>query len=223
MEVKKNPNADLTRKTSFFFSVGLLVTMSIVLTAFEWKQHESKIEELVQRNVDAIDDMNVLATVIPPPQPPPVVKAIVIKEVEDNEELEEEMPSINIEVTGLTAMPEIKIVPVDEPEETEEIFRFVESPATFDGGLNAFYKLVGEKIKYPVQARRMGIYGKVNVEFVIDKDGTIIDAVALNKIGGGCDEEAIRVIKSSPKWNPGKQRGKAVKQRMVLPITFALN
>jgi len=224
MEVKKNPKADLTRKTSFFFSIGLLVTMSIVLTAFEWRQHELKIEDFVQRNIDVFDDMDVLATEIPPPPPPAVVKVPIIVEVEDTEEIEDAMPAINIEVSSLTALVPVTVTAVvDEPEVTEEIFRFVESPASFDGGLNAFYKFLRDKIKYPPQARRMNIEGKVYVEFVIDKDGSIIDAVALNSVGGGCDEEAVRLVRNAPKWNPGKQRGKPVKQRMVISVIFALS
>ena len=77
-------------------------------------------------------------------------------------------------------------------------------------------------MKYPSQARRMGIEGRVFVEFIVDKDGTLTNVKAIKGIGAGCDEEAERVIKNHPKWNPGKQRGKAVKQKIVLPITFKL-
>jgi protein TonB len=86
----------------------------------------------------------------------------------------------------------------------------------------AFYKYVGDKIKYPPQARRMGIEGRVFVEFVIGKDGTLSEVRAIKGIGAGCDEEAVRIVQSSPAWNPGKQRGKPVKQRYTLPIIFKL-
>jgi protein TonB len=82
--------------------------------------------------------------------------------------------------------------------------------------------MVSDKMKYPAQARRMGVEGKVFVQFVIGKDGAISDVKVLKGIGAGCDEEAIRVVQSSPSWNPGKQRGKAVKQRYTLPIIFKL-
>jgi protein TonB len=71
-------------------------------------------------------------------------------------------------------------------------------------------------------ARRMRVEGKVFVEFVIGKDGQITDVIVIKGIGAGCDEEAVRIIQSSPPWNPGRQRGKPVKQRMVLPIIFKL-
>jgi protein TonB len=77
-------------------------------------------------------------------------------------------------------------------------------------------------MKYPAQARRMGVEGKVFVQFVIGKDGSINDVKIIKGIGAGCDEEAARVMQSAPPWNPGKQRGKAVKQRYTLPIIFKL-
>ena len=78
-------------------------------------------------------------------------------------------------------------------------------------------------MKYPSQAQRMGLEGKVFIEFVVGRDGSIADVKVLRGIGAGCDEEAIRVLKKSPNWSPGKQRGRPVRQRMVLPITFKLN
>jgi protein TonB len=78
-------------------------------------------------------------------------------------------------------------------------------------------------MKYPAQARRMGIEGKVFVEFVVDKDGTLTEVKTVKGIGAGCDEEAVRVIQSAPKWKPGKQRGRPVKVRMILPIIFKLS
>ena len=107
-------------------------------------------------------------------------------------------------------------------EVAEEIFTIVEEPAAPVGGMEAFYKFVRKNLKYPSQARRMGIEGKVYVQFVVDKDGTITDVKAVKGIGAGCDEEAVRVINKSPRWNPPKQRGKPVKQRIILPITFQL-
>jgi len=69
----------------------------------------------------------------------------------------------------------------------------------------------------------MGIEGKVFVEFVIEKDGSITDVKAIKGIGAGCDEEAVRILQSAPNWKPGKQRGKPVRQKMVLPISFKLS
>jgi protein TonB len=91
--------------------------------------------------------------------------------------------------------------------------------------MNAFYKYVARKMegKYPAQARRMGIDGKVFVQFVVNRDGSIQDVSVVKGIGGGCDELAAKVIQESPAWNPGKQRGNAVRQRMMIQITFKLD
>ena len=107
-------------------------------------------------------------------------------------------------------------------EESDEIFIVVEEFATPKGGMQAFYKKDGEKIKYHEQPRRQAIDGRVFVEFVINKDGSLSDVKAIKGIGAGCDEEAVRIIQSAPAWNAGKQRGKAVKQRYTLPIIFKL-
>ncbi len=114
------------------------------------------------------------------------------------------------------------IAPVVEEENVDEIFSVVEETAEPKGGMPAFYKYVGEKIKYPAQARRMGVEGRVFVEFVVNRDGSIVDVRAIKGIGAGCDEEAVRIVQSAPSWKPGKQRGKPVRQKMVIPIIFKL-
>ena len=108
-------------------------------------------------------------------------------------------------------------------EEVDEVFTIVEDQPAFPGGNAAFYKFVGSNMTYPSQARRMGIEGRVFVQFVVDKDGSVTEVKAVKGIGAGCDQEAERVLKTSPKWTPGKQRGRSVKVRMVLPIIFKLN
>ena len=102
------------------------------------------------------------------------------------------------------------------------IHDIVESMPSFEGGITEFYKFVGNNLKYPAQARRMGIEGKVFVHFIIDKDGSLSDIKVVRGIGAGCDEEVVRIVQKSPKWNPGKQRGRPVRVRMMLPITFKL-
>jgi TonB family protein len=97
-----------------------------------------------------------------------------------------------------------------------------EETASPSGGMPGFYSLVGQNIKYPKSARRLGIEGRVFIQFIVEKDGSLSDIKCIKGIGGGCDEEAERVISLSKKWTPGKQRGKIVKQKMVLPIMFKL-
>lgn len=223
MEVKKTEKADLDRKKGLYFNIGLVFTMVVVLLAFEWKSYEqSDIALLGQINDDFEDLLDIPPTEQPPP-PPPAIQQPEIIEVPDEEEIEEEIEvDLDIEITEEEVFEDI--VFEDEPEEevADEIFTIVEESATPDGGMLAFYNYVRKKLKYPSQARRMGIEGRVFVEFIVDKDGTLTNVKAIKGIGAGCDEEAVRVIKSHPKWSPGKQRGKAVKQKIVLPITFQL-
>jgi len=105
----------------------------------------------------------------------------------------------------------------------DEVYTVVEVSAVPVGGMQAFYSKVARDIRYPAEARRKGIEGRVFVEFVIQTDGTLSDLRAIVGIGGGCDEEAVRVVSQSDKWLPGTQRGKAVKQRYTLPIIFRLS
>ena len=92
----------------------------------------------------------------------------------------------------------------------------------YPGGEEELYRYMAENVRYPDAARRMGIEGRVYIQFVVDKSGKVIEVVAIRGIGAGCDEEAIRVVKSMPAWEPGQLRGKPVNVQMVLPITFRL-
>jgi TonB family C-terminal domain len=223
MEAKKTEKADLTNKTSFFFSIGLLVTMTLVVMAFDWKDYDKSEVDLMGKTQNTFEEMMEVPPTEQPPPPAPVVQQPQIVEVPDEEEIKEDLNiKFDVEVTEETKV-EAVVVHAEEPkEEVDEIFTVVEETAAPKGGMPAFYKYVGDKMKYPAQARRMGVEGKVFVEFVIGKDGSISDVRAIKGIGAGCDEEAVRVVQAAPAWTPGKQRGKPVKQRMVLPIIFKL-
>ena len=107
-------------------------------------------------------------------------------------------------------------------EDVDEIFTVVEEQPMPKGGMEAFYKYVQESLKYPAQAREMGIEGKVFVQYVVNDFGEISDVKVVKGIGAGCDEAAAQVVKNSPAWLPGRQNGEAVKVRMVIPINFKL-
>lgn len=223
MEAKKTEKADLTKKTGLFFSIGMVITFALIITGFEWKNSDNS--ALVnQGNIsEELEELLDIPPTEQPPPPPPKIQQPVVIEVPDEEEIEEEIEiEFDTEIEEEDVIEEIVIS--DEPEEevAEEIFTIVEDPATPIGGYPAFYDYVRKKMKYPTQARRMGIEGKVFVQFVVDKDGTLTEVKAVKGIGAGCDEEAVRVISGAPKWKPGKQRGRSVKVRMILPITFKL-
>lgn len=223
MEPKKSEKADLTNKSWLFFNIGLVITLLIVVMAFEYDAKDNTDAKNLAQNQAIIDEIMEVPPTEQPPPPPPKIQQPQIIEVPDEEVIEEEIKvEFDVEVTEDTKVEEIVIAPVEEKEDVDQIFLVVEETATPKGGMAAFYKYVGDKMKYPAQARRMGIEGKVFVEFVINRDGSITDVKAIKGIGAGCDEEAVRVVQSAPPWNPGKQRGKPVRQRYVVPITFKL-
>ena len=223
MEAKKNPKVDLSRKSGLFLNIGFVISLLLVIAAFEWRSYDrSDLLDLGQVN-DDFEEMTEVPLTQQPPPPPPKVQQPEIIEVPDEEEIEEEIEvDLDVEITEETEIEEIVFEEPVEEEETDEIFQIVENPASFKGGIGAFYQYVQKNMKYPSQAQRMGLEGKVFVEFVVGKEGKITDVKVLRGIGAGCDEEAIRVLKNSPAWTPGKQRGRPVRQRMVLPITFKL-
>ena len=104
-----------------------------------------------------------------------------------------------------------------------ELFTVVEEQPEFEGGMEAFYQYIGNEMTYPLQARQRGVEGRVDIQFVVEKDGSLSDVKAIKGIGAGCDSEAVRVVQNSPAFKPGKQRGKPVRVRMMMPIVFKLN
>lgn len=221
MEPKKNPKIDLARQSGMFLNVGMALSLLIVIVAFEWRTYDdSGLMDLGNVDDDFEDIIDIPPTEQPPP-PPPKVQIPEIIEVPDEEEIEEEIEvELDVEVTEETVVEEIVFEEAPEEENVDEIFTIVEEGASFPGGLSAFYEYLGKKMKYPRQAQRMGIEGRVFLQFIVERDGSLTDIRVIKGIGAGCDEEAVRVLKSSPKWKPGKQRGKAVRQKMTQPILF---
>ena len=152
----------------------------------------------------------------------PEVTTVIEVVADDKEDIKE--VNFSAEVTDDTKNIEITPVVVEEEEDEAEtqIFTVVENDPEFPGGMEALYKYLAQNIKYPQLARDNGITGKVYVTFVVERDGSIANPKVLRDIGGGCGQEAIRVVKSMPKWTPGKQRGKAVRVQFNLPVNFNL-
>lgn len=224
MELKKHPDSDLFRKSSFYMSIGLMISLLFTVVAFEWKSYDDN--DLV--NLGALDadfeELQDIPITEQPPPPPPQVTPPEIIEVPDEQEIEEEIEvNLDVEVTEETVIEDVVFDEAPEEEAADEIFQFVEDQPSPLGGMKAFYAYVGKNMKYPAQARRMGIEGKVYITFVVGKDGALTDIKVLKGIGAGCDQEAIRVLSGAPKWKPGKQRGRPVRVRMQLPIIFKLN
>ncbi|MGX8712125.1 MAG: energy transducer TonB [bacterium] len=227
MELKKNPKADLEKRRGLYLEIGLVVILAVSLVAFNLKSYDKEMSEGFQREAEQVEEEIIIQTDIqePPPPPPPEAPEVttVIEVVSDDKEDIKEV-TFSAEVTEDTKNIEIAPVKIEEEEdETEtQIFTVVENDPEFPGGMEALYKYLAQNIKYPQLARDNNITGKVYVTFVVERDGSIANPRVLRDIGGGCGAEAIRVVKSMPKWTPGKQRGKAVRVQFNLPVNFSL-
>jgi protein TonB len=206
-------------------SISLCLSFLLVIGVFEWEIKQDGSSVNMEIKADRFDDLLEIPQTQQIQKPPVKMQAPVIIEVNDEEIIEEIEIDLDIEMTEETRIEQVPIRQVEEdmPEENvDEIFVIVEVQPIPVGGMRAFYKFVGENLKYPKQAERMSIEGRVFVEFVVEKDGSLTDIKVAKGIGAGCDQEAIRVISQAPNWNPGKQRGRNVRVRMILPIVFKL-
>lgn len=227
MELKKNPKADLEKRRGLYLEIGLVVALVAALVAFNVKSYDREVKDAIERDAVQEPEEIIIQTDIqePPPPPPPEQPEVttVIEVVADDKEITNEL-QVNAEVTDETKNIEITPVVIDDEEDVveEQIFTVVENDPEFPGGMEALYKYLAQNIKYPQLARDNNITGRVYVTFVVEKDGSIANPKVLRDIGGGCGQEAIRVVKSMPKWTPGKQRGKAVRVQFNLPVNFSL-
>ncbi len=228
MKTIKSNKAELEDKRFIFFEVGLIITLAILFYAFEFKSYKKSSIDIKSLVIDEIPEEIVEITLqnkVPPPPSPPEQTSI-IEIVEDDMETDDEI-EIDVEATQETIIE--KYIPTTEIEIEEEemdveeqIFVVVESMPQFPGGDGALFKYLSENIRYPKAARENGIQGKVFVSFVVEKDGKVTNIIILRGIGGGCDEEAIKVVQNMPVWIPGKQRGIPVRVQFNLPINFTL-
>lgn len=224
MEIKKSEKANLEHLKSMFFLIGLVLTLSILWWAFEHKSYDKVKNDFVNQAVLEDEDDIVLQTERnePPPPPPPQQQTTVIEIVEDDVDID-----VDLEIDAeMDQDADISDAPVKQEEEEEqkeeEIFVFVEENAGFPGGEEARMKYLRDHIKYPEMAKESGVQGTVYLKFVVEKNGSISNVKVLRGIGGGCDEEAVKVLKSMPKWKPAKQRGRPVRVWFNMPIKFTL-
>lgn len=225
MEIKKNPKYDLEPRKGLFLQLGLVFALVVVLTSFEWKKTEGGDNDWEQlKAIDIPEEMVEITRQEEPEPPKPEPTTTLLDIVDDNVDVQDDL-DINAEDDQNSEVGEF-VAPVqddDEPIIVEaEIFTIVEEQPGFPGGESALMQYLGNNIKYPQLARESNIQGTVFVTFVVEPDGSISNVKTLRGIGGGCDEEALRVVKSMPRWTPGKQRGKPVRVQFNLPIRFVL-
>ena len=205
MEEKKSPKANLENKKLTFILIGLIISLAVAWAVFEIKSYDKRELVDIGRTAEVVEEEMVEITKQEQkPQPVEVPKQTTqIQVVEDDVEVDD--VEINAEV-----------------DQNEVIEEYVEEMPEFPGGMNKLAEYLAKNIKYPQMARESGIQGRVFVNFVVEPDGSVSNVTVMRSLGGGCDEEAMRVVKSMPKWKPGKQRGKAVRVSYILPVNFKL-
>jgi periplasmic protein TonB len=228
MEVKKSPKADLEKQKMLFTQIGLVVALGLMFVAFEWAQTDVKASDIFVMQEEVLEEEAIPVTrqeeIKPPPPPPPPRFTEVLNIVENDVELEEELEIEDMEIDEDTEVDFIDIGS-DEDEEIDEteVFMIVETMPSFPGGEAALTRFLNENIKYPTIAQENGISGRVFINFVVNRDGQIVDSKVVRGVDPALDQEAMRVVKMMPKWNPGQQRGKPVRVSFMLPVNFVLN
>lgn len=229
MEAKKTSRSNLENKRFIFREIGLIIALAVVFFAFETKFYQEETKEIVIP-VQGGDAIEVLPITMPQtasrPLPKIMVKPIdvitIVDEVPEFEDLE--IIDFNENQKGSvngTGDPYSDYTGDGEENFGEEtIFVRAEFMPQFNGDLG---KWLGKNLKYPVRAQEAGVQGKVYIEFIIERDGSITDAKVIRSVHPDLDKEALRVVNSMPKWKPGMQRDKAVRVKFTIPISFRLN
>lgn len=228
MDIKKNKKADLENKKSTFLQLGLVIALAVILIAFERTTTEKKDNAFANLQEEILEEEQAPITEEPeqPQETPPEVNITEIFEIVDNDvKIENEILFSDL-VTEDTKIAMITFNPVvvqQEEEKKDDVFMIVEDMPTFRGGdVQKFSNWVKERIKYPQLAQENGIQGKVFIGFIVEPDGTLSNITVTRGVDKSLDDEAVRVVSSSPKWAPGKQRGQPVRVRFTITVNFQL-
>lgn len=229
MEVKKSPKANLEKKKLLYREIGIIISLIVVLAAFEWSSKE-KSEDLFEKEaaVEIQEEIVPITTETPPP-PPETPKQPMLSDqidvVEDDIQIDDDLfqsleddRDLGIEIVDYVTAVEEEVI-----EEEAIPFALVEEKPTFMGGdPNQFSRWVNANLKYPEIARENGVSGRVTLQFTIETDGSVANVKVLRGVDSSLDKEAVRIVSSSPKWKPGKQRDRAVRVTYNFPVVFQL-
>ena len=233
MEIKKTESASLENKKFLFILIGLFVSLGITYAAFNASYGEGKetFEDQVVDEVEEEDDVPLTEEDNTPPPPPAEIEEIL--EFNDNIDIMDDEVKIeddvnfnedDIEITGENRY----VADVEEEVEEEVIeeiipFAMVADKPKFQGGdANDFSKWVNQRLVYPEIAKENNIQGRVILQFTIDAGGNMTNVKVVRGVDKSLDEEAVRVVKTSPKWTPGRQRDRAAKVTYTFPVIFQL-
>jgi protein TonB len=228
MEIKKSEKADLERGKGTSILIGFVMALAVLFVALEWTEREVEDNsDLYMARETTITEEMVPITLpekktVPPP-PAAVAKADIIKIVEDDADIEEDIMVSTEDQVEWVDLDEVDYIEVEPEPEEEEVFMVVEDAPEFPGGINALLEYLKKNIKYPAICRDNNIQGRVIVSFVVNKDGKIVDPEVVKGVNPSLDKEALRVISTMPNWKPGYQRGKPVRVKYSVPVNFRLN
>ena len=227
MEKKKSERADLQNKRVLFTEIGCIVALALVYFGLEYSSAKTETALLEDVGIMAEMEEMIPITFDTPPPPPEMPKIPVLSDqidiVDDDIEIEEIV--INLEDHKDLGVEIIDYIPVEEEDVIEETLPFVmvEQKPKFNGGdANEFSKWVNSRLQYPQICIENGRQGRVTLSFTIKADGSLSDVKVLRGVDPALDQEAVRVVKSSPKWTPGKQRDRAVAVSYTFPVIFQL-
>ena len=229
MEIKKSEKASMDNKRFLFTEIGMVIALLIVWGAFSYTSREKKVATLeADQTVVEVEDMVPITEETPPP-PEDTPKIPILSDqidiVDDNIKVDDSMfQNIEDSNEGFEIMDYIESAPEEETIEEEAIpFQLVEEKPSFNGGdANEFSKWVNSRLVYPEIAKENGVQGRVTLQFTVNADGSVSNVKVLRGVDSSLDKEAVRVVSSSPKWKPGKQRDRAVKVTYTFPVIFQL-
>ncbi len=229
MEIKKSPKADLEKGKTMSVLMGMVIALALLFITLEWGTYDIKIATAGEGVADVIAEEEIEITrpentPPPPPPPPPAAAPEILNVVADDVQLEQK-EILSSEDSQKAAQVQTYVPPAvveEEEESAQQIFTVVEKMPLFPGGEGKMMEFLYKNIKYPVIAQENGIQGRVICTFVVNRDGTIVDAEVVRGVDASLDREALRVINTMPKWQPGEQRGKPVRVKYTLPVQFRL-
>ena len=225
MEIKKSKKADLEGKRTLFFEVGLVVVLALLLVGFEWTSKPKDTQLITQLgNPDVQEDIiPITRQQQPPPPPPPPPQVIEQLNIVENDVDIDEVDFQGMDVNENTAIDFVPFQQEEEEASDDEVFFIVEDMPKFEGGgQEKFRTWIAQHLQYPEIAQENGISGRVFVQFAVNSQGEVVDVKVVRGVDPALDKEAVRVVKSSPRWTPGKQRGRPVKVQFTFPIVFVL-
>ena len=229
MEEKKSKKANLENKKLLFIEVGLCFSLFVTLAAFQWGTRDANVSVLEEETQMIEEEEIIPITQETPPPPPETPKIPVLSDqidiIDDDIKVDDDLfmnleddANLGVEIGDYIGEVQEEVI-----EEEAIPFQLVETRPSFNGGdANEFSKWVNSRLEYPEIAKENGVQGRVTLQFTVEKDGSVTNVKVVRGVDPSLDKEAVKVVSSSPKWTPGKQRDRAVRVTYTFPVIFQL-